>query len=173
MWKCKTKSKDIWSHRVPLPIQATSTLYLQDTNFVVVFQLVCKSWRKWCRDIEKNYTNRIDTTPLITNKQYIRALKIRYLFPCTTYTTVELLSPFDTPFDTMFDYLRPNWFLCSLCKEWKFIDQKYFRVEDACMDCAVHRLCVACMQHERHAKGKKCMSCSLQGLAFAGPFLRI
>ena len=153
---------------MPFNIQLVAQSFLRHTNFVIVFQSVCRDWKKCCRAIEKRLTDRVSSIGMLP-AHYLRALKVQYVFPALTYSTVENMQ-LRTNVSNRCSLPVSAYCFCTICERWKSYKDMYYRSNDlVCEDCAVHRLCTACLTRHRHPRGERCLSCLLVDNRFARP----
>ena len=160
----------VCSHLGPLPIVLSASAFLCNTNFVVVFQAVCREWRQWCRHVEEHHTKEIFTPAQLVSKHYVRSMKIRTIFPCGTYERIQNLTV-SASRPSRYLYLDREFRLCSTCRHW-FLRSDMYR-EEQCIHCAAYELCTSCFRNRRHPSGVRCLSCVMRGSFFPGARFRL
>ena len=81
----------VCSHLGPLPIVLSASAFLCNTNFVVVFQAVCREWRRWCRHVEEHHTRDFHPCPA-RFKTLCPIDENTNHFPCGTYERIQNLT---------------------------------------------------------------------------------
>ena len=166
-----------YSHLAPLPVVLSASTFLRDTNFVVVFQVVCKEWRRWCKKIEDKYAMQIWTPPQLVSKNYVRSIKIKTVFPCATYTSIQNLTA-SASISSRDRYLDREYCVCFTCRNWVSKSNMYRLfangdLEEQCIRCAAHKLCTSCSRNRRHPSGDRCLTCVMRGSFFPGARFRL